>query len=106
MNQIAGKKVFVTGAGGFIGSHLSSYLVRLGADVTAMLHYNSRSDWSNLEFLPDDERSSLRIVRGNVEDSAFMDRHIKGQQIVFQTNFGGCELAENQCRIIIEQIVF
>jgi NAD dependent epimerase/dehydratase len=83
MNQIAGKKVFVTGAGGFIGSHLSSYLVRLGADVTAMLHYNSRSDWSNLEFLPDDERSSLRIVRGNVEDSAFMDRHIKGQQIVF-----------------------
>jgi len=83
MNSIKNKKVIVTGAGGFIGSHLCSYLVRLGADVTAMLHYSSRSDWDNLEFLPENEKSSLKIVRGNVEDSGFMDRHIKGKDIVF-----------------------
>lgn len=77
------KKVFVTGAGGFIGSHLCSRLVKLGADVTAMLHYNSRSDCSNLEFLPKNEKSSLSIVRGNVEDPGFMDRHIQGKEIVF-----------------------
>ncbi|NGX51192.1 MAG: dTDP-glucose 4,6-dehydratase [Chlamydiae bacterium] len=77
------RKVFVTGAGGFIGSHLCSRLAQLGADVTAMLHYNSRSDWSNLEFLPSDEKSALRIVSGNVEDSGFIDRHIKGMDTVF-----------------------
>ena len=76
-------KVFVTGAGGFIGSHLCSYLIQLGADVTAMLHYNSRSDWANLEFLPKEEKASLQIVRGNVEDAGFMDRHIKGMDTVF-----------------------
>ena len=38
------KSVFVTGAGGFIGSHLCEHLVKKGAKVTAMLHYNSKSD--------------------------------------------------------------
>lgn len=83
MNTWNQKKVFVTGAGGFIGSHLCSKLVKLGADVTAMLHYNSRSDWSNLEFLPQEEKKSLRIVSGNVEDPGFMDRYIKGMETVF-----------------------
>ena len=50
------KKIFVTGAGGFIGSHLCSKLFQCGADVTAMLHYSSRSDWSNLEFLETEEK--------------------------------------------------
>ena len=57
------KKIFVTGAGGFIGSHLCSKLVQCGANVTAMLHYNSRSDWSNLEFLEIEEKKSLKIIK-------------------------------------------
>ena len=52
--KISGKKIFITGAGGFIGSHLSEALVEMGAEVTAMLHYISRSDWSNLDFIPSD----------------------------------------------------
>lgn len=76
-------KVFITGAGGFIGSHLCSHMVRLGADVTAMLHYSSRSDWSNLEFLPAAEKSALRVVKGNVEDAGFIDRAVKGHDVVF-----------------------
>ncbi len=83
MDSLTNKKIFVTGAGGFIGSHLCSHLVKLGIDVTAMLHYNSRSDWSNLDFLPDDEKKSLHIVRGNVEDPGFLDRYIKGMDVVF-----------------------
>ncbi|MDH5523644.1 MAG: GDP-mannose 4,6-dehydratase [Desulfobulbaceae bacterium] len=83
MQSLTNKKVLVTGAGGFIGSHLSSHLIHLGADVTAMLHYNSRSDYSNLDFLPEDEKKVLNIVRGNVEDPSFVDRHIKGKEIVF-----------------------
>lgn len=80
--KLHGKKILVTGAGGFIGSHLCSKLVQLGAETTAMLHYSSRSDWSNLEFLPAAEKNSLKIVRGCVEDSGFVDRNVAGQDIV------------------------
>ncbi len=77
------KNVFVTGAGGFIGSHLCSHLLKNGANVTAMLHYNSRSDWSNLEFLDKNEKDSLQIVKGNVEDSSFMNSKTKDYDVVF-----------------------
>tara|TARA_B100000963_G_scaffold35311_1_gene26485 strand:- start:18054 stop:19043 length:990 start_codon:yes stop_codon:yes gene_type:complete len=77
------KKIFVTGAGGFIGSHLCSKLFQCGADVTAMLHYSSRSDWSNLEFLETEEKKSLKIIKGNVEDSSFMDSQTKGHDMIF-----------------------
>lgn len=77
------KNVFVTGAGGFIGSHLCSHLLKSGANVTAMLHYNSRSDWSNLEFLDKNEKDSLQIVKGNVEDSSFMNSKTKDHDVIF-----------------------
>jgi len=80
--KLEGKKIFVTGAGGFIGSHLCEKLVTLGANVTAMLHYNSRSDWSNLEFLDQDIISSINIIKGNVEDSSFMDSKTKDHDII------------------------
>ena len=47
-----GKKVFVTGAGGFIGSHLCEALVATGAEVTALIHYNGRGEIGNIDFLP------------------------------------------------------
>lgn len=81
--DLRNKKVFVTGAGGFIGSHLCSQLLSNGANVTAMLHYNSKSDWSNLEFLKISERKSLNIVKGNVEDAGFINKMTKGQDVIF-----------------------
>jgi NAD dependent epimerase/dehydratase len=78
-----GKKTLVTGAGGFIGSHLCETLLELGANVTAMIHYNSRGDWGNLEFLPPEAKKALHVVSGNIEDPGFMARQIKGQQVVF-----------------------
>src|SRR5947208_1368751 len=77
------KKVLVTGAGGFIGSHLCEALLTLGADVTAMLHYSSRSDWSNLEFLDPAYQQALKVVAGNIEDSDFVARQVKGNEIIF-----------------------
>ena len=78
-----GKKVLVTGAGGFIGSHLCEGLLDLGADVTAMVHYNSRGDWGNLEFLPRSYKTALHILAGNIEDSVFVSRIVKNKEIVF-----------------------
>ena len=47
------RKVVVTGAGGFIGSHLVTRRVSEGASVKALVHYNSRGSYGNLEFLPE-----------------------------------------------------
>jgi NAD dependent epimerase/dehydratase len=77
-----GKKIVVTGAGGFIGSHLVEALTAAGAEVTAVVRYNSGSLIGNLQFMDDASRRSVRIVSGNVEDSDFMYRTIKGQEIV------------------------
>jgi len=77
------KKVLVTGAGGFIGSHLCEELVAQGADVTAVVRYTSRSDWGNLEFLSPDLRKNIRVVTGNIEDASFVLRHVKGKDVVF-----------------------
>jgi len=78
-----GKKILITGAGGFIGSHLTEALVAAGADVTAMIRYSSRSDWGNLEFLSDEMKAKLKVVSGNVEDENFVASVVEGQEIVF-----------------------
>ena len=77
-----GKKVVVTGAGGFIGSHLVEALVRAGASVTGVVRYNSGSLIGNLAFVDRRVRDSVRVASGNVEDGDFMFRVIEGHEIV------------------------
>ncbi len=60
-------KVVVTGAGGFIGSHLVERRVELGAEVTAFVRYNSRNDAGLLEFLGD-KRKAIRTVSGEIRE--------------------------------------
>ena len=74
INSLTGRKVLVTGAGGFIGSHLTEALVGAGAEVTAMVHYNSGSLIGNLAFLGRRTLSQIRIVSGNIEDGDFIYR--------------------------------
>ncbi|MCJ2093197.1 GDP-mannose 4,6-dehydratase [Methylobacterium sp. J-072] len=81
-NTFGSKKILVTGAAGFIGSHVSQALVSLGADVTCMTHYNSSSSIGNLEFLPPDCKAKLKIIAGNIEDSDFVFRAVEGNDIV------------------------
>lgn len=78
-----GRRVLVTGASGFIGSHLCDALVGLGAQVTALTHYNSRGDAGNLARLSPDRRAALTVAAGNIEDSDFVARQVDGQEIVF-----------------------
>ncbi|MCP3417912.1 SDR family NAD(P)-dependent oxidoreductase [Bradyrhizobium brasilense] len=77
------RKVVVTGAGGFIGSHLTEALAKAGAEVTAMIRYSSSSAWGNLEDLPPDLKSSIRVVAGNIEDPEFVRQTVQGHDIVF-----------------------
>jgi NAD dependent epimerase/dehydratase len=77
-----GRAVLVTGAGGFIGSHLTERLVCAGAKVRAMAHYNSRNDWGQLELLGQDVRDSLEVVSGDIRDPFFCRSAVRGQDVV------------------------
>jgi NAD dependent epimerase/dehydratase len=80
---LEGRRVVVTGAGGFIGSHLTETLVRAGARVTALTHYSSREDDANLDALDADVRASIRTVRGDILDAHAVRRIARGQEILF-----------------------
>jgi dTDP-glucose 4,6-dehydratase len=77
------KKVMVTGAGGFIGSHLVERLVELGAKVRAFVRYNSRNDRGLLEILPEYAQKQIEVIAGDLRDSGSVRVAVKGVQIVF-----------------------
>ena len=81
--SLQGRKVLVTGAGGFIGSHLVERLLDLGAEVTAFLRYNSRGDVGHLGELPPDARASVRIAWGDLRGAETVRRAVAGREIVF-----------------------
>ena len=76
------RRVLITGAGGFIGSHLTELLVRHGARVRAMAHYNSRNDWGNLEHLSRDVLQSVEVVSGDIRDPFFCRKAVEDTSVV------------------------
>ena len=75
--------VAVTGAEGFIGSHLVERLVRHGKRVRAMVLYNSFDTWGWLDTLPPDVLSEVDVVLGDVRDPASAHDLVRGARVVY-----------------------
>jgi dTDP-glucose 4,6-dehydratase len=76
-------RVVVTGAGGFIGSHLTEELARRGAKVRALVHYNSRGHWGFMEDLDPALKRRVEIRAGDVADPNCVAELIQGTEVVF-----------------------
>lgn len=79
----AGKRVLVTGAAGFIGSHLVETLVERGAHVRALVRYNSRGSRGNLEYLEPSRLERVGVVSGDLRDADTVLRAVRDCAIVF-----------------------
>jgi len=81
--KLSGQTVLVTGAGGFIGSHLTEALVRAGARTRAFVHYNSRESWGHLDRLPTEVRGQVEVIAGDVRDAARVRQAVSSCRVVF-----------------------
>lgn len=81
--NLKGKKVLVTGSEGFIGSHLTERLVELGADVTALVQYNSFNNWGWIDTFDKNIKDNINVFTGDIREYDNMKRAIKGQEVVF-----------------------
>jgi len=75
------KTVLVTGAGGFIGSHLTEYMTTLGAHTRALVHYNSAGSWGLLDESP--MKDDLEVIAGDIRDRESLRKAVKGVDVIF-----------------------
>lgn len=77
------KKVLVTGADGFIGSHLTEHLLEKGYEVKAFTYYNSFNTWGWLDALPKEKLEQIEIFQGDIRDPNGVREAMKGVDGVF-----------------------
>ena len=81
-NPWQNKRVLVTGAGGFIGSHLVEALLNQGAKVRAFIRYTSRGDLGLLRFLPKDRLTEVDIMAGDLRDAHAIQQCVNDIEVV------------------------
>ncbi len=77
------ERALVTGAGGFIGSHLVETLVARGTPVRALVHYNAERSHGNLRFVPPEMLDRVEVVFGDLNDAEFVKRLVDGCAAIF-----------------------
>ena len=77
------KTILITGADGFIGSHLTEMLVKHGNRVKALSYYNSFNSWGWLDTLPKEKLSQIEMFAGDIRDPNGVRTAVKGVDIVF-----------------------
>jgi len=77
------RTVLVTGAGGFIGSHLVELLLSQGAYVRALVRYTSRGEIGCLSLLPDDAASQVEVVPGDIRDADAVRQAVSGCSVIY-----------------------
>lgn len=77
------KKVLITGADGFIGSHLAEMLLEEGVEVKAFTFYNSFNKWGCLEELPKEKLKEIEIFSGDIRDPNGVYEAVQGVDTVF-----------------------
>jgi NAD dependent epimerase/dehydratase len=82
VNELAGRVVMVTGADGFIGSHLVERLVAEGARVRPFCLYNPQGSWGWLDHAPADVRAAVDVRLGDIRDAGFVAEATRGVEIV------------------------
>lgn len=81
--KLKSNKVLITGAGGFVGSHLVERLIECGCYIRCLVRYNSRNDSGLLEEISAEKRSQIEIIFGDLRDSVTIHNAIKDINIVF-----------------------
>ncbi|MGE5404066.1 MAG: NAD-dependent 4,6-dehydratase LegB [Candidatus Saccharibacteria bacterium] len=81
--DLKGKKILVTGADGFIGSHLTEFLVREGCDVRAFVYYNSFNSWGWLDDSDEEIKRSIEVIAGDIRDQQRVRQAMKSIDVVF-----------------------
>src|ERR1700761_3362411 len=81
--ELANKKILVTGADGFIGSHLVEQLVNEGHHVRAFVYYNSFNSWGWLDTLTPDQLAKIEVFAGDIRDPNGVYTAMKGIDVVF-----------------------
>lgn len=77
------KKVLITGADGFIGSHLTELMLEKGYDVRAFVYYNSFNSWGWLDTLPQEKLRQIDIFQGDIRDPHGVKKAMEGCDAVF-----------------------
>lgn len=81
--ELINKKILITGAGGFIGSHLTETLVQRGCKVRAFVLYNSYSSWEWLDQTSPEIKKKMEVVLGDIRDPHGVKRAMEGCDVVF-----------------------